>query len=131
MLEKNLKTVKLVIKQFPLPSHNFSRQAAIAALAAAKQGKFWQFHAKLYADQQKLSDAKIQEIARELGLNLEQFNRDLRDPAIAGMINKDMEDARQANVHGTPTIFINGKLLRQRSLQGFQQQIEEALKKKK
>ena len=130
MLEKNPNTVKLVMKHFPLPSHNYARQAAVAALAASKQGKFWEFHEKLYANQKNLSDAKVQEIARELGLDLEKFNRGLKDPAIAAMVNHDMENARQANVRGTPTIFINGKLLRQRSLQGFQQEIEEALQKK-
>jgi len=131
VLEKNPKNVKLVMKHFPLPSHNYARQAAGAALAASKQGKFWEFHEKLYANQKNLNDAKVQEIARELGLNVEQFNRDLKDPAIGAMINKDMENARRANVRGTPTIFVNGKVLRQRSLQGFQQEIEEALRKKK
>jgi protein-disulfide isomerase len=131
VLEKNPKTVKLVIKQFPLSSHHYARQAALAALAASKQGKFWEFHEKLYANQKNLSDAKVQEIARELGLDLEKFNRDLKNPAIAAMINHDMENAQQANVRGTPTIFINGKLLRQRSPQGFQREIEEALEKKR
>jgi protein-disulfide isomerase len=131
VLEKNPKNVKLVMKQFPLRSHHYARQGAAAALAASKQGKFWEFHEKLYANQKNLNGAKVQEIARELGLNMEQFNRDLKDPAIEAMINKDMENARQANVRGTPTIFINGKILRHRSLQGFQQAIDEELKKKK
>ncbi len=111
--------------------HGYARKAAIAALAAAKQGKFWEIHEKLFANQKDLSDAKVEAIAGELGLNMEQFNQDLKDPAIASLIDRDMNNGRQANVQGTPTIFVNGKLLNQRSLQGFQQAIEAELKKKK
>lgn len=88
-------------------------------------------HAKLYASQRELSDVKVEAIARELGLNMEQFNQDLKDPGIAVLIDREMNNARQANVRGTPTIFINGKVLTQRSLPGFEQAIEAELKKKK
>ncbi len=128
MLEKYPKDVKLVVKHFPLPMHGYARKAAIAALAAGKQGKFWEIHEKLFANQKDLSDAKVEAIAGELGLNMEQFNKDLKDPAIASIIDRDMS---QTNVRGTPTIFVSGKLLNQRSLQGFQQAIEAELKKKK
>lgn len=131
MLEKYPKSVKLVMKHFPLPNHSYARKAAIAALAAAKQGKFWEIHGKLYANQKELSDAKVEAIARELNLNMEQFKRDLRDPAIGSLIDRDIDNGRQANVRGTPTIFVNGKLLYQRSLPGFQQAIEAELRKKK
>ena len=131
MLEKNPKDAKLVIKHFPLPSHSFAKKAAVAALAAEKQGKFWEMHEKLFANQKQLSDAKVEEIARELGLNMERFHQDLKDPGIGLMIDGEISNARQANVQGTPTIFINGKLLSQRSLSGFQEVIEAELKKKK
>ena len=111
--------------------HGYAKKAAIAALAAEKQGKFWEIHEKLFANQKDLSDAKVEAIAGELGLNIEQFNKDLKDPAIASLIDRDMNDGRRANVQGTPTIFVNGKLFNQRSLQGFQQAIEAELKKKK
>jgi len=130
VLEKYPKDVKLVMKHFPLPMHSFARKAAIAALAAAKQGKFWEIHEKLYASQRELSDNKVEAIAQELGLNMEQFNRDLKDPDIGLLIDRDVNNGRQANVRGTPTIFVNGKVLNQRSLPGFQQAIEAELKKK-
>jgi protein-disulfide isomerase len=130
VLEKYPREVKLVIKHFPLPMHGFARKAAIAALAAAKQGKFWEMHEKLYANQKDLSDAKVEAIAQELGLNLAQFNQDLKDPDIGSLVERDMNNARQANVRGTPTIFVNGKVLTQRNLPGFQQVIEAELKKK-
>ena len=131
MLEKYPNDVKLVVKQFPLPMHSYARKAAAAAIAAGRQGKFWEMHEKLFANQRELSDAKVETIAQEIGLNVEQFDKDLKDPAIASLIDRDINNGRQANVQGTPTIFVSGKLLNQRSLQGFQQAIEEKLKGKK
>ena len=131
MLEKNPKDVKLVMKQFPLPSHSFARKAATAALAAEKQGKFWEMHEKLFANQKQLGDAKVEEIARELGLNMEQFEQNLKDPALQARIDQDLKNGQEASVRGTPSIFLNGKLLNQRTLQGFQQFIDLELKKKK
>lgn len=128
MLEKYPKDVKLVIKHFPI--HSFARKAAIAALAAARQGKFWEIHEKLLANQKELSDAKVETIAQELGLNMEQFKQDLKDPRIASLIDRDFNDGLQANIRGTPTVFVNGKLLSKESLSGFQEAIEAELKKK-
>jgi protein-disulfide isomerase len=131
VLEKYPNDVKLVVKHFPLPMHVYARKAAIAALAAGRQGKFWEIHEKLFTNQKDLSDAKVEAIAQELGLNMEQFNKDLKDSAIASLIDRDINNGREANVQGTPTIFVSGKLLNQRSLQGFQEAIEAELKKKK
>jgi len=131
VLEKNPKDVKLVMKHFPLPSHSFAKKAAIAAAAAEKQGKFWEIHQKLFANQKQLSDAKVEEIARELGLDMERFDQDLKDPETQARIDRDLNSGQQANVRGTPTIFLNGKVLQQRSLAGFQQAVDAELKKKK
>jgi len=131
VLEKYPKEVKLVMKHFPLPMHDFARKAAFAALAAAKQGKFWEFHERLYSNQSSLSETKIQEIAKELNLDIEKFNLDLKDQTIESLIDRDIKNGQKEGVRGTPTIFINGKLLSNRSIQGFQQAIENELKKKK
>jgi protein-disulfide isomerase len=131
VLEKYPNDVKLVVKQYPLPMHPYARKAAIAALAAGKQGKFWEIHEKLFANQRDLSDAKVEAIGQEIGLNMEEFNKDLKDPAVASLVDRDMNIGREANVQGTPTIFVNGKVLTQRSLQGFQQAIEAKLKEKR
>jgi protein-disulfide isomerase len=132
VLEIYPKEVKLVIKHFPLTMHRFARPAAMAAMAAEKQGKFWEMHEKLFANQFGLSDTKIEEIARGLGLNMEKFNQDLKDPEIGSLIDRDLSNGRQINVlrTGTPSIFINGKLLTQRSLPGFKQAIEAELTKR-
>jgi protein-disulfide isomerase len=131
VLDKFPKEAKLVIKQYPLPMHPYARKAAIAALAAWKQGKFWEMHHELFANQKDLSDAKVEAIAKQLGLKMEKFNQDLKDPGIASLIDRDVSSAVQTNVQGTPTIFVNGRLLTQRSLPGFQQAIEAELKKGK
>jgi protein-disulfide isomerase len=129
VLEKYPNDVKLVIKHFPLATHTYARKAAIAALAAGKQGKFWEAHEKLFANQNDLNDTKVEAIAGELGLDMEKFKKDLQDPAIASVIDRDMNDGLKANVQGTPSIFINGKLLNQRNY--LLQAVEAALKKKK
>jgi len=68
VLEKYPQQVKLAFKNFPLPSHRFATKAAIAALAANAQGKFWEFHDALFKNYTSLDDAKIQQIARNSGL---------------------------------------------------------------
>ena len=130
MSESFPKDLKLVNKQFPLAMHNFARKAAIAALAAARQGKFWEMHEKLFAGQKDLSDAKVEAMAADLGLNMERFDKDLKDPSLAAAVDKDMNDGVRAGVQGTPAIYINGKAFnQQRSLESFRQAIEAELKK--
>ena len=129
VLEKYPNQVKLVFKNFPLRNHKFAMQAAIAALAAEKQGKFWEFHDLLFKDYSHLNEEKIKEIAQQLKLNMEKFEKDRKDPQIMAMINRDIAEGNRAGVRGTPTVFINGRLLRNRSMAGFQELIEKALKK--
>jgi len=104
-------------------------QAAIAALAAEKQGKFWEFHDLLFKNYNHLNEEKIKEIAQQLNLDMKKFEKDRKDPEIRVMINKDLAEGNRVGVRGTPTIFINGRLLRNRSMAGFQELIEKALKK--
>ena len=129
VLEKNPNNVKIVFKNFPLNDHKFAMPAAIAALAAGEQGKFWEFHDLLFENYNKLNDQKIQEIAVAVGLNLEAYEEKKKDPAIKQRVNQDFLDGRQAGVRGTPTIFINGIRLRDRSLKGFQAAIDKQLLK--
>jgi protein-disulfide isomerase len=128
VLEKNPDQVKLVFKNFPIRNHKFAMQAAIAALAAEKQGKFWEFHDLLFKNYNHLNEQKVKEIAQQLNLDMEKFEKDRKDPRIRAMINKDLAEGNRAGVRGTPTIFVNGRLLRNRSMGGFQEGIEKALK---
>ena len=123
------KDVKVVFKNFPLRNHKFARPAAIAALAAGKQGKFWEFHDLLFENYAHLSDETIREISQKLSLDIDRFEKDKKDPQILKLIRRDVTDGLRAGVRGTPTIFVNGRLLRNRNLAGFQTLIDKALKK--
>lgn len=129
VLEKNPETVKLVFKNMPLRFHKFADPSARAALAAFKQDKFWEFHDELFGTE-KLSNEVINNIAVKLNLDIAQFNNDMNSPEIKQMISKDLQDAQKAGVTGTPTIFVNGKKLKDRSPAGFQAMIDQELKGK-
>lgn len=119
--------VKLAIKNFPLPNHKFARQAAVAALAANRQGKFWEFHDELYKNYSRLNEEKIQEIAQQVGLDTAKLDQDMKAPEINAIVENDLREGKNAGVRGIPTIFINGRLLRDRSFAGFQAAIEKEL----
>jgi protein-disulfide isomerase len=127
VLEQYPQQVKLVFKNFPLSSHSFAYKAAQASMAAEKQGKFWEFHDLLFKNYNRINDQKITEIMNDLNLDADQFQRAMQDPAIKAQIDADLRNGDTAGVRGTPTIFINGKLLRDKSLAGFQRQINEEL----
>lgn len=129
VLEKYPEDVKVVFKNFPLRNHKFAMKAAVAALAAESQGKFWEFHDLLFKNYNKLNDQKIQEIALAVGLNPEEYEKQKKDPATERRVKQDLSDGRRAGVRGTPTIFINGIRLRDRSLKGFQAAIDKQLQK--
>lgn len=131
MLETYPEQVRLVFKNFPLRNHKFARNAAISALAANRQGKFWEFHDSLFSNFNRLSNQKVREIAHKLGLNEEEFEGDMKDPKIVSMISRDIRDGARAGVRGVPTIFINGRILRNRTLEGFRSVIDKELKKLK
>ena len=132
MLEQYPKDIKLAYKQFPLGNHKFARPAALASMAAQEQGKFWQLHDLIFANYNKLSDEKIRELAEQAGLDMKQFDQDLEKNKLryARQIQDDMREGQGNGVRGTPSIFINGKLLKQRSLQGFKAMIDKELAKK-
>ena len=131
MLDKYPDNVKLVVKHFPLSNHKYAKTASKAALAANIQGKFWEFHRKLLKNYKVINEIKIQEIARELSLDMGKFTKDMKLPAIESLIARDVKYGREAGVRGTPAVFVNGKILKNRSLRGFNQMIVAELKKDK
>ncbi len=134
MLEKNPKTVKIVFKNFPIRNHKFAIQAAVAALAADRQGKFWDFHDELFKQYNKLNEEKVQEIAAKLKLDKAQFEKDRKDPLLMEQIKYDYNEAIGIGVRSVPSVFVNGRKLKDRSLNGFQALIDkelESLKQKK
>lgn len=123
------KEVKLVFKHYPLPFHAQAKNAAKATLAAGEQGKFWEMHDLVFSNFSQLSDEKFKELAAQIGLNVEKFTADYNSTKYEQTILQDMAAARNAGVTGTPTLFINGKRLMNRSLEGFKEAINNALKR--
>ena len=124
------KDVKRVYKQFPLTSiHPNALPASKAAVAAGKQGKFWEMHAKLFGNQRELSPDNYKKWAEELKLDVARFEKDMASPEVQQQIDKEMQEAKAADVTGTPTIFVNGKRLQQRSMDGFKAAIDSSLPK--
>ena len=123
-VNKHQQDVKLVFKQFPLSFHQNARPAALAALAAHRQGKFWQMHDELFKNQRDLSPTTINSIAKKIGLNMKKFEKDLKDEAVNEQINKDFTDGRNADVTGTPMVYINGKKAKSRSPEYFESELQ-------
>lgn len=121
--------VKLVFKHFPLGMHKNARAAAIASMAADRQGKFWPLHDLLFANYNKLSPQKITELAKQAGLDMPRFESDRKDPRLQQKLAADQREGQQIGVRGTPTIFVNGRRLPQRNRAAFDQLINAELAK--
>lgn len=109
--------VKVIYRSFPLRSiHANAQLAAQAAEAAGKQGKFWEMHDVLFNTQSSWSPLakpadKFTEYANSLGLDINKFNADLNSSEVVDKVNNDYKSAVKNGVSGTPTIFLNGKLV--------------------
>ena len=111
LLKAHPDAVRLVYKNLPLPFHPRARPAALAALAAGRQGKFWEMHDKLFTNQRTLEQTDFEAHARALKLNMKQFKADLGDDALAAAVTADETLAQKVGARGTPTFFINGRKL--------------------
>lgn len=123
--------VRIVWKHLPLPFHKNAMPAALAAEAARSQGKFWEMHEKLFANQSALDLADLRKYASELGLNMAQFDKDLADIAKKKRIDDDAAEARALGITGTPGFIINGRLTTgAKPFEAFASMIDEELTKK-
>ncbi len=119
--------VRIVFKNFPLKMHKYSQEAAIAALAAQRQGKFWELHDLLFANYDRLDLQKIEELAAEAGLDMVRFEKDRNNPQLKEMITASIAEGRAIGVQGTPTLFINGRKVQHRTFTAMSRMIEEEL----
>lgn len=125
--------VKFVFKHFPLPSHKNGIDAALAAEAAGSQGKFWELHNILYGKQESWSNlvdptAEFEKYAKELGLDLTKFSKDLKEKTYIERVNTDKSDGIDLNVEATPTFFLNGeKLVGGLTYTQFKEKIDKAI----
>jgi protein-disulfide isomerase len=125
------KDVNMTYKQFPLVQiHPNAMPASKAALAAGKQGKYWEMHEIMFKNMRELGPEKLKEYAGTIGLDVPRWEKDMASPEIQKQIDDEMKQGRDADVQGTPTIFVNGKRLQNRSMDGFKAAIDEAMKAK-
>ena len=129
MLEKFQGKIKIVFKSYPLTSHKNAREAAAAAIAAFRQGRFWEFHNLLFENQKALSPEKIRDLAKKAGLDMNRFEKEIQDPSVQQIIDRDIEEAKEAGVRGVPAMFLNGQPVKVKTLQAFYQMIESAIQK--
>lgn len=112
----------------PLPFHQRAKPAAIAAEAARNQGKLDAFIDRVFQDYTALEDADLERYAREVGLDMGRFAADLKDPATLERVERDIRIANAVRATGTPTFFINGRLLRgAQPIEKFRELIDEEL----
>jgi protein-disulfide isomerase len=121
--------VRLVHKDLPLESiHPQARQAAEAARCAYEQGKFWEYHDKLYANSPKASADDLKSYAKEVGLNVDSFDRCFVSRKYKTAVQQDLNEATQLGLTGTPTLFINGREISgNQPLEAFEAIIDEEL----
>jgi len=100
---------KLVFKHFPLGSHPLAKEAAIATVAAQAQGKFWEMHDLVFANQNTLSEADLVKYAGQIGLDVDRFQTDRRSARAAQQVADDRKLGESLKIEGTPAVFVNGR----------------------
>lgn len=124
------KDLRFVYKQMPLTQiHGNALNASKAAFAANKQGKYWEMHDELFKISRNLSMDEIKKVAQNLGLDMAKFEADMNSPETDKLVKDDLATAAATDVNGTPSFFINGKRVMNRSLEGMKAMVDEELKK--
>lgn len=102
---------KLVYKHFPLEFHERAKQAAIATEAAHDQGKFWEMHDIVFANQGALTDADLLRYAQQIGLDMAKFKASMATPEPKKRVESDHAHGDKLGLGGTPTVYVNGRLM--------------------
>lgn len=104
------KNLKFVFRHFPLKQrHAHAELAALAAEAAAAQGKFWEMHDKLFENQTKLAEDDLKKYAGQIGLDMAQFEKDVREKTYLSKVENDFEGGIRSGVNTTPSFYVNGE----------------------
>jgi protein-disulfide isomerase len=120
--------VRLVVKDFPLPSHPQARTAAEAARCAAEAGRFWPYRDRLFEAQPRFDRDDLIRYAGEVGLPIASFTRCLDSQTFAAAVEADVSQGRALGVRGTPTFFVNGQMLvGAQPVEAFRRAIDDAL----
>lgn len=137
LTDKYKEHVQLIFRNFPIASlHPNARAAAAVAEAAGKQGKFWEMHDLLYTNQEAWGAAQLKDrtelfigYAQQLGLNMDEFDRDVASDAVNKKISFDTAVGRLQQVDATPTLILNGEKLKLEDADGMEKAIRDALTK--
>lgn len=127
--------VTFVLRYFPIPSHKNADNAAYAVEAAARQGKLEEMYKRMYDTQAEWGESQdskaalFRTYAEDLGLDLDTYDTDVKSPEVAARVQKDVDDGVTLGVRGTPTFYLNGRLLAPSTTEEFVQAIDEALAK--
>ena len=120
--------VKVVARDFPLDMHPFAQKAAEAAEAAREQGKYWEYTAILFKNQEALGVPKLKEYASLVGIDRAKFDEALDTGKFTDKVRRDLREGEKLGINSTPTIFVNGKRIRDKSREGLKAAIDAALK---
>ena len=123
------KDVRIVFKMHPLSIHSQARLGANAAMAAKAQGKFLEMHKKLFENSAQLSRDKVLALAKDIGLDLARFTKDLDGETFKATIDKEVNDVEGIGASGTPASFVNGRYVKgAKAYDFFKEMIDEELK---
>lgn len=122
--------VRLVVRDYPLEQHANAFKAAEAAEAAREQGKYWEYVAVLFQNQGALEVVKLKEYATRVGLDRKRFDEAVDTGKFAEKVQRDLADGVRLGVNSTPTVFVNGRVVREKTREGLKAAIEAALKEK-
>lgn len=128
--------VKIIFKQFPLPNHNWAKNASIASLCSYEQSndKFWDFHDKVFQKQKEInlenSGDKFKEVANEVGLDIPKFESCLNSEEIEQRLENEIKEAQSLGVRSTPTFIVDGLMVPGANLQGIKNAIDSRLSDK-
>jgi protein-disulfide isomerase len=104
------KKVRVVFVEFPILSEE-SRLASKAAIAAGKQGKYFEFHKGLFGGPGHINEEKIYRVAGTLGVNVDQFKKDMNSPEVDAQIEANLQLGTSMNVQGTPAFFVGDQVV--------------------
>ena len=123
--------VKIVFKDFPLPNHAQAPKASEAAHCAGEQGKYWEMHDRMFADQRALNVPQLKQSAVALGLDAAKFDQCLDSGKHAAVVAAGLAQGERLGVNSTPSLYINGRaLIGAQPFEAFKQIIDEELAKK-
>ena len=129
LAEKNPDHLKVAWRHFPLPQHKNAKEASIAAQAANKQGKFWEYAEKLFDNQGSFERDDFLRYAEEVGLDVVTFETDYEDPVLQKQVNDDLRVASNLKINSTPSFFLNGEIMKFGSGADFENMVVNELSK--